>query len=356
MDEIAAETGGKTCKNTNDLSGCVIEALNDSSSYYELAFYPEGVNWDGTFHRIHLKTTRHGVDLDYRRGYFASDAETAGKPDERLQQACADWLPSNSIALTAQRDLTSPPKPGQIRYLLAISPAASHFAPSAETVAPSLRLGICQFNEKAGAFQMYATDLQSSQTRNAREVRGLVDVSPQPDTRRVRFEVIDLNSGQMGGLDVPVRPEDRAGPPPPPSPPPAGTGPAPTEAATAPRPSTVLDFNSSTGKSGLLDWGGDKVVYHGDLPSEAAAQALFQKSYQPRYHCASGVLTPIDPAGSPPKLRFSLQSSTGKSVEVNMSGKAAEFSGDLPVDDSAKVFFQHLWGLCHCQNLPSPPK
>ena len=66
-------TGGKTCENTNDLSGCVQGALDDSSAYYELAYYPENVKWDGKFHKITVKSNQHGIKLRYRTGYFATE-------------------------------------------------------------------------------------------------------------------------------------------------------------------------------------------------------------------------------------------------------------------------------------------
>jgi VWFA-related protein len=46
MDLLAQGTGGKTCKNTNNLSGCVQAALTDSSSYYELAYNPQNIKWE----------------------------------------------------------------------------------------------------------------------------------------------------------------------------------------------------------------------------------------------------------------------------------------------------------------------
>ncbi len=79
MDEIAQDTGGKACKNSNDLTGCVMTALKDGSSYYEMSFYPQNVNWDGRFHKILLKTTRPGVKLSYRRGFYALDASSLAK-------------------------------------------------------------------------------------------------------------------------------------------------------------------------------------------------------------------------------------------------------------------------------------
>ena len=67
MERMAEDTGGVPCKNTNDLSGCVSTALKDSSSYYEISYYPDNVRWDGSFRNVTVKTTAHGVKLRFRR-------------------------------------------------------------------------------------------------------------------------------------------------------------------------------------------------------------------------------------------------------------------------------------------------
>ena len=79
MQQFADETGGKTCVNTNDLSGCVQGALDDSSTYYELGYYPENVKWDGRFHKLTVKSTQHGIKLRYRSGYFATEPDAEAK-------------------------------------------------------------------------------------------------------------------------------------------------------------------------------------------------------------------------------------------------------------------------------------
>ena len=128
MDGLAADTGGRTCKNRNDLSECVGTALKDGAAYYEVGFYPENVKWDGKYHTVTVKTTRRGVNLNYRRSYFAVDADALAKtqkPEELLRQACSDLLPSTSIQLAAQAVPPQPPAAGgpvSPRYLFLIAP------------------------------------------------------------------------------------------------------------------------------------------------------------------------------------------------------------------------------------------
>jgi VWFA-related protein len=71
LQRMAGDTGGRACENTNNMAGCVIQALNEDASYYEISYYPANVRWDGRFHRITIHTSRRGIRLDYRRGYIA---------------------------------------------------------------------------------------------------------------------------------------------------------------------------------------------------------------------------------------------------------------------------------------------
>ena len=71
MEEISEYTGGRAFYNRNDIGNTVGESINDGSTYYTLGYYPENKSWDGRFRKISVKTTRQGVKLRYRLGYFA---------------------------------------------------------------------------------------------------------------------------------------------------------------------------------------------------------------------------------------------------------------------------------------------
>jgi VWFA-related protein len=211
MDLLARGTGGKTCKNTNNLSGCVEAALTDSSSYYELAYDPRSVKWDGSFHRISVKTTRPGIKLAYRRGYFARDAENLANnqsDEKRSQQTCMDILPSTAIPITAQA--VPPTKSDSIRYLMSIAPSALNFATDRQPHKLSARMVACVYGAKSNSFQFYSRDLTQSFTDAAYQglqasgLHGYVEV-PKAGTRRVRIGVLDIETGLTGALDIPVR-------------------------------------------------------------------------------------------------------------------------------------------------------
>lgn len=216
MDLLAQGTGGKTCTNTNDLSGCVNAALADSSTYYQLAYSPQNVKWDGSFHAISVKTTRAGVTLAYRRGYFARESEnpTSDKSNEqRLQQACMDMLPSTAIPITAQA--AAPTTSDSIRYRMSLAPGALSFSTDGQSHKVNAAMVTCVFHAKANSFQFYSKDMTqifsdaTYQDVRANGLSGYVEV-PKAGARRLRIAVLDIDTGLTGALDIPVRPEDFA--------------------------------------------------------------------------------------------------------------------------------------------------
>lgn len=87
MQELAQRTGGKAFYNRNDLDTAISSSIEDGSTYYTLAYYPENKNWDGKFRKIHVKVVRDKVKLRYRLGYFAADPKALNKHDPKHEAA-----------------------------------------------------------------------------------------------------------------------------------------------------------------------------------------------------------------------------------------------------------------------------
>jgi len=366
MDELADETGGKTCKNTNGLADCVQRALGESSSYYELDYYPQDVNWDGSFHKIRIKSARGGVKLSYRRGYFATDAGArAGQeaPQKLLQEACGAPLLSTSIALAAEALAPSSGSSdaNEVRYLLTISPNALSFATEGAARAVNLQMAVCEYDPKGTSYQFYPRDLSRPVPEGVYQgwrqngFRNIFDYQAKPQDQKLRFVVLDVPSGVAGSVDVPAHPRD-FGSAPAPS---AGVAPvslagkasspqAPNAAATP--LITRFTFRSSSGGASVLDWARDKVSYQGDLAVAQGAPAFFHSIFGQAFHCEAGKLVLNDPAsGAAPNFTFRFRSTSGPTAVVDLNGREPAYSGDLPVEPSAKDFFGSLWKLCHCQ-------
>ncbi|HMC31386.1 MAG TPA: VWA domain-containing protein [Candidatus Angelobacter sp.] len=113
MQEMADRTGGRAFYNTNDIDGSVRKSIDDGSTYYTLAYYPENKNWNGKFRKIQVKVDRPGIKLRYRLGYYAVDPKIFAAQSEKQQIA--------SFALALSPD--SPIATGLLFHALVIPPA-----------------------------------------------------------------------------------------------------------------------------------------------------------------------------------------------------------------------------------------
>jgi VWFA-related protein len=222
MTEVADQTGGKICVNDNDLSDCVKTAMEEGSSYYELAYYPDAGDWHGEFHRIIVKTDRPGVQLSFREGYYAHGAEPiknekdkAGNDPQMEDAACRDMLTSTSVLVVAR---TLPPdKAGEVKYYLAIDPHMLTFSPQ-PSGGRELRmdLAVCSF-DSAGKPLQYLQDkvdqkFGEQEYASLHGVPHVIEFAPKQGTARVRLVVRDTASGQLGSLDVPYTPAENSSP------------------------------------------------------------------------------------------------------------------------------------------------
>ncbi|MGC1484261.1 MAG: VWA domain-containing protein, partial [Candidatus Acidiferrum sp.] len=71
MRTLADETGGRAFVNTNDLTGAIRDAIEDSAVTYTLGFYIDSGSLDGKFHELKVQVHRSGLNLRYPKGYFA---------------------------------------------------------------------------------------------------------------------------------------------------------------------------------------------------------------------------------------------------------------------------------------------
>ncbi|MBZ5533398.1 MAG: VWA domain-containing protein [Acidobacteriia bacterium] len=83
MQSLAERTGGKAYFGRNNLELGVRTSVDDGSTYYTLAYYPENKTWDGKFRVVQVKLTRNGVSLRHRQGYYALDPAGGGKDTEK---------------------------------------------------------------------------------------------------------------------------------------------------------------------------------------------------------------------------------------------------------------------------------
>jgi hypothetical protein len=90
---VADETGGRACTNTNDIADCLGRALDDSSHYYMLTYYPNPKPKGSGLHRIKLEVKGEKLNVRARNSYYYGTAPTYGS------------APKSEVAVALQSNL-----------------------------------------------------------------------------------------------------------------------------------------------------------------------------------------------------------------------------------------------------------
>ena len=104
LSQMAAATGGRFIKDTNDVAGALGQILEASRRYYLLAFEPPQQKGAGRFHKLKVRVRRKGLNLSHRSGYleatpFAERAPLVRKLE--AAQAIASGVRGGAISVQA---------------------------------------------------------------------------------------------------------------------------------------------------------------------------------------------------------------------------------------------------------------
>ena len=122
MQKLAEETGGQAFVNTNDITGAIRKAVEDSAVTYTLGFYINRDALDGKFHEIKVEVKGKGLTVRYPRGYFAypDTAPTRDEDQMRLLSALQSPLESSVIPLQATLSRVDQPRPDSLNLSCSI--------------------------------------------------------------------------------------------------------------------------------------------------------------------------------------------------------------------------------------------
>jgi VWFA-related protein len=103
---LAENTDGRAIVNRNDLAGGMKQIIRDSSAYYLLGYSSSVATPDGKFHEIKVRLKRPGLQVRYRKGYWAYTAEDAARalappkpgPPTAVTNALANVASANATA------------------------------------------------------------------------------------------------------------------------------------------------------------------------------------------------------------------------------------------------------------------
>ncbi|HZU21416.1 MAG TPA: VWA domain-containing protein, partial [Terriglobales bacterium] len=100
MQKMAEDTGGRAFVNTNDLTGAIRSAIEDSAATYTLGFYIDASAVDDKFHEVKVQLRRAGLTVRQPKGYFAlKDTPTVDERRRNFARAVRSPIDSAAIPL-----------------------------------------------------------------------------------------------------------------------------------------------------------------------------------------------------------------------------------------------------------------
>jgi hypothetical protein len=210
---LAADTGGFSLSDRNDLGPALVRIGRESRSYYLLGYAPTNRKADGRFRVIEVKVAREAVLVRARRGYYApGEGEKRKEPaegsDAAIQRALDAPFDLADVPLRAIADILGPAEPGKakVRMTVEADVRSFAFAQKGNTARDTLELLLLVAREDTGEFNRFDQQFEMSlrpETR-ARYERDWFpvrrEVALAPGRHQARIVVRDRNGGAVGSL------------------------------------------------------------------------------------------------------------------------------------------------------------
>jgi VWFA-related protein len=211
LTKVAQETGGRVFLNTNDLDRAIAESIQDSSTFYEVGYYPSHKQWDGKFHTIKVNVSGSGLVVRHRRGYYAIDPES--------------WRHSGAGEMKAALENVSIASTGVLFYARAMPPSGNtdvkvEFLVDPHTITFETRTEnqrYCNLEFQVQAFtsegKLVKAEVQQAEaplkpeTFDRIQKSGLpmpVSIKLAPGQYMLRLGVRDNRTGQFGTSELPL--------------------------------------------------------------------------------------------------------------------------------------------------------
>ncbi len=118
MQKLADQTGGRASYNANDIHTAVQRTLDDSRHVYTIGYYPSDPAFDGRFRSIKVSVKRPGLQLGYRRGYYAFPEELLDGAQRERELNSAIIAPLDMTRIGFSVELGEPSPASSVRRLV----------------------------------------------------------------------------------------------------------------------------------------------------------------------------------------------------------------------------------------------
>jgi VWFA-related protein len=211
MVQVASATGGKAFHDRNDREQGVRAALDDSREVYVLTYSPDNIAHDGAYHHIRLQSTRPGVRMRYRQGYFAPTGNEAAVATlaENLTHTLDSPLDVAEIGIQASSKVGSGGA-DDVNIAVQVDLSDIGLAHDAARWKGALRLEAVQIGPLGehyeGVKQAAQLDLLPETYRKtlAEGLKLEMKLQRNPAATAVRVAVADETSGRTGSVTIPL--------------------------------------------------------------------------------------------------------------------------------------------------------
>jgi len=217
---LAADTGGFSLTNRNDLGPALVRIGRESRSYYLLGYAPKNRKADGRFRSIKVEVARAGVTLRARRGYYAPGAdekrrEAEGR-DAGIQRALDAPFDLPDVPLRAIADVFGEKEPGKaaVQVTVEADVRGFAFAEKGDSARDTLEFLLLVARDDTGESKRFDQQFEMNlrpETRRRYEREGFPitrELPLAPGRYQARVVARDRNSGRVGSLlhefDVPA--------------------------------------------------------------------------------------------------------------------------------------------------------
>ena len=212
MQQLADETGGRAFVNTNDLTGAIRNAVEDSTFIYTLGFYLDQRSIDGKFHDLKVQVKRDGLSVRYPKGYFALEDPLPTKDQnwKTVVTAVQSPIESSVIPLRAKLDRVNQPLPNSLMLSCSIDIHNLRFAQNGDLHKGAVRVYILQQDAAGKVLGQWTKtyDLQFSDKQYAALLKSGMpfsqDVQPKPGATTLRILVQNPATAELGSLIIPL--------------------------------------------------------------------------------------------------------------------------------------------------------
>lgn len=200
---MASESGGELFQNVNDLQKPLVTMLNESQSYYLLAYTPLAQKGKQTFHQIKVEVSRPDLKITYRRGYYEDKPFTEYTELERdLQIARLINLGAdvNSYRFSVQSlcfPVDAGPERGSSQVLIQVAVPGDQLQRMAEGRLELYAFAVDESGSTAGFFHA-KPELSDEHVRERATQSGITYTEPMilaPGSYTLKVIVRDLASG-----------------------------------------------------------------------------------------------------------------------------------------------------------------